>query len=150
MNTHTKQFTRIGAYGLIIDADTVLLTRKKTGPFKDHWDFPGGGIEFSETPPEALHRELREEAALQAHDLQLLTVLSLHGEHPHSHRYHHISIVYRVLGFAPLPNLIPEEEGRWFPLNTLTSALITPNVRQVLIPKHLGSAGCPPYHQNPI
>ena len=119
---------RIGAYGLFIDNDKVLLTRKKGGPFKNLWDLPGGGIEFSETPIQALHRELREEVALQPDQVELLAALSVHGD-----SYHLIGIIYRVHRFTSLPHLLPEDEGRWFPLSQLDPSQLTPFVNNILL-----------------
>ncbi|HSX11796.1 MAG TPA: NUDIX domain-containing protein [Chlamydiales bacterium] len=119
--------TRIGAYGVLIHDQKVLLIRKEGGPFASLWDLPGGGIEFSETPAEAFHRELREEAALTAHCIELFTTLSTHGA-----TYHFVGIVYRVHGHAPIPDLLPEDEGHWFPLSTLDPAVLTPFARQAL------------------
>jgi len=46
--------------------DKFLLTKRreyksKDSKYHDLWQFPGGGINFGETPEVALHREIREE-----------------------------------------------------------------------------------------
>lgn len=130
-----KQLIRVGAYGLIIQNSEILLTLKKAGPYIGRWDFPGGGIEYSETPVQALHRELREEVALEAKELELLTVLSAHGEHSHPepYFYQYIGIIYRVHNFSPIPDLVPEDEGRWFSLSELSSDEVTPFVCQMFV-----------------
>lgn len=106
--------TRVGVYVLIIYEGKILLTRKKAGPYKGFWDFPGGGIEFSESPLETLQRELREEAALSITNPQLFTILSAHGEYNNA-SYHYLAIIYRVSSFTPL-NIPPEDESQWFNL----------------------------------
>jgi 8-oxo-dGTP diphosphatase len=121
---------RTGAYALIIQNGQIFLTRKAKGPHQQLWDLPGGGISFSETPLEALHRELLEEASLLTTDPTLLTVLSHHGTH-HSQRYHHLGIIYRLHNITPTTHT-PEEEGRWFPVSALTPTQLTPFVRQLL------------------
>ena len=123
-----KKFTRTGAYALIVENDHIFLTLEPLGPHAGRWDFPGGGIEHGETPTEALHRELREEAALSAERLELLTVLSTHGIHNDT-LYHHIGIIYRATHLSPTMTS-PEEEGRWFPLTNLPD--LTPFVQQYL------------------
>ena len=46
----------------IIEKDgKVFATQRGYGDFKDGWEFPGGKVEPSETPEEALIREIREE-----------------------------------------------------------------------------------------
>ena len=39
----------------------VFATQRGYGDWKGWWEFPGGKIELSETPEEALRREIREE-----------------------------------------------------------------------------------------
>jgi 8-oxo-dGTP pyrophosphatase MutT (NUDIX family) len=51
--------TRECAYAVVINADG-LVAGTRAG---DHIHLPGGGIDFPETPIEALHREVREELA---------------------------------------------------------------------------------------
>lgn len=131
-----KQFIRPGAYALIIQNDQILLGRKTAGPHIHLWDLPGGGIEYSETPLQALHRELLEELAIRTTDPTLLTILTVHGEHPDPtpYRYHHLGIIYRVHDIIPTDHT-PEEETRWFPIQTLDPAQVTPFVRQLLAQK---------------
>jgi len=39
---------------------------------QDAWQFPQGGIDNSETPEQAMYRELKEETGLEPHDVKLL------------------------------------------------------------------------------
>ena len=43
------------------DGDKIFATQRGYGDFKGRWEFPGGKIEESETPQEALVREIKEE-----------------------------------------------------------------------------------------
>jgi ADP-ribose pyrophosphatase YjhB (NUDIX family) len=130
-----RQFTRTGAYALLIQNNQILLTRKTGGPFIHLWDLPGGGIEHTEPPLQALHRELLEETALQTTDPTLLTVLSHHGKHEDYH-YHHIGIIYRLHNISPT-NTTPEDESRWFPIPHLDPSQLTPFVRLLLDQKFI-------------
>lgn len=46
---------------VIRKADKIFATQRGYGDFKGGWEFPGGKIESSETPQEALRREILEE-----------------------------------------------------------------------------------------
>src|SRR3954467_7789079 len=53
--------------GIIYRNRQVLVGQRRGGdrhPFK--WEFPGGKVEFGETPQQALVRELREELQIEA------------------------------------------------------------------------------------
>lgn len=53
--------------GIIRRQGKVLLGRRPEGStLPDVWEFPGGKIEPRESPEEALHRELKEELAIDA------------------------------------------------------------------------------------
>ena len=127
-----KSFIRTGAYALIVQEEKILLTKQRNGPLRGFWHLPGGGIEFSETPLEALHRELLEEVAIQVVDPALLTVVSSFGEHsdPEPHRYHYIGLVYRVGGIVQT-GLLAQDESCWFSIGDLDLSRTTPFVREL-------------------
>ena len=119
--------TRYGAYGVIIQDDKILLTLKKSGPYKGLWGLPGGGIEFKESPEDALKREMVEETALVAEGVSLFMVATASvGED-----FHQIGMIYRVANTTPVP-LEPEEEMRWVELNGVKQEEITPFAKQAL------------------
>lgn len=55
-------FYRVSVKALIRDGNSILLQHEPKP--KDWWDMPGGGVDFGETPQEALKRELMEEMGL--------------------------------------------------------------------------------------
>lgn len=130
-----KQITRYGAYGVVLQGSRLLLTLKKSGPYRGLWGLPGGAIEFGETPEDALKRELLEETALASSQLKLLTIATSNGNYENNgepYDFHHIGIIYKVAETTLVPNLTPEEEGRWAELNAIDRNELTPFAKHIL------------------
>lgn len=95
-----KRHTHLGVYGVLVRNNQVLLVRKGRGPHTGKWDFPGGTIEFGETPYETLLREFEEETGLTR--LQGTIRASFSYTLIHSFQkneleeLHHIGILYDV------------------------------------------------------
>lgn len=98
-----KEFKQLGAYGLIIDNDSVLLIKKKGGPYDGKLDLPGGTIEFCEKPEDALKRELLEEVGIEVNEYELFDANSIAFEWQFKEdvivKVHHIGIFYKVLNY---------------------------------------------------
>jgi len=63
--------------GIIKDKGRILLTqRKKDSDQGLKWEFPGGKLEFGETPEECLKREIREELDIDIEIEGILQVVS--------------------------------------------------------------------------
>lgn len=73
---HFTEFdTRLAAYALIVnDADEILLTWYN-GEDRNYpkWSMPGGGVEFDETIPDAVVREVYEETGYRVELGEFLT-----------------------------------------------------------------------------
>lgn len=117
------QESRLGVYGIAIDAGRILLVRKKSGPYLGLWDLPGGKIEFGESPEEALNREVREEAGLSYSQSRLQANLS-HVADWNGGRFHHIGLIYWIEGFRQGEK--GEDEADWFLLSSLKKESLTP------------------------
>ncbi|OGK09756.1 MAG: hypothetical protein A2W80_04335 [Candidatus Riflebacteria bacterium GWC2_50_8] len=61
-----NQRLRVSAYALIHDSERILLCRlsKELPEWEGCWTLPGGGLEFGESPDDAVVREVREETGL--------------------------------------------------------------------------------------
>lgn len=112
--------TTVRAYGIAVRDGEVLLVRSAS-PLIDPplWWLPGGGIDFAESPVEALTREFQEETGLRAIDPVLFDVASDVRRRPNGERIHAVRILYRV---RTSDGTLRDEVGgttdraRWFPL----------------------------------
>lgn len=87
---------RISVMGLFVDADTVLMIHKITGPEPDCWDLPGGGLNPGEPILQALQREIREETGLLNVRVEsLLTIVEGFFPNWHGQLLHSLNIIYK-------------------------------------------------------
>ncbi|MGY0219923.1 nucleotide triphosphate diphosphatase NUDT15 [Endozoicomonadaceae bacterium StTr2] len=61
---------RIGVGVIVRRNGKILLGRRKNSHGEGHWAFPGGHLEFGETPEQCAHREVMEETGLTLENLQ--------------------------------------------------------------------------------
>ena len=94
-----KQFQHLGAYGLIIKEDSILLIKKVGGPYDGKLDLPGGTIEWGETPETTLVRELKEEVGINVTSFELFDGNSTTFEWIHKgelEKGHHLGFFYLI------------------------------------------------------
>lgn len=89
------QYTRLSAYGLILQEARILLCRISHQLPNDagFWTLPGGGIEFGEDPVDAMMREVSEETGLEVRPRGVAGINSLHIEEA-ERAFHGIRIIY--------------------------------------------------------
>jgi ADP-ribose pyrophosphatase YjhB (NUDIX family) len=122
---------RVATYGLLTRSSgasvEVLLTRiARHAVSGGKWHLPGGGIDFGESPTDALRREFVEETGLKIEIEAPLEIRDLHftGVAPSGRLedFHGIHLVYRVQAVdAAVTPVITEIDGttdevRWVPL----------------------------------
>lgn len=92
-----SQQIRIAAYGVLIRDTKLLLCRLAPHVSKSagQWTLPGGGIDFGESPEEAVVREFREETGLVVEAGSLLAVDSVCDEVA-GREHHRIRILYQA------------------------------------------------------
>ena len=97
-----KELKHLGAYGLLIQNEKILLIKKATGPYQGKLDLPGGTIEFCEKPDKALKRELKEETGIKVTNYKLFDVdsVTLNWEYKKDLiKVHHVGIFYQILNY---------------------------------------------------
>ncbi|HET8990721.1 MAG TPA: NUDIX domain-containing protein, partial [Acidimicrobiales bacterium] len=99
------------------------------------WWLPGGGLDFAESPVEALAREFEEETGLRAHDPVLVEVLSDVRRRPNGDRVHAVRIIYRVrAGEGVLRHEVDgtTDRAQWFALSELRGINLADFARRAL------------------
>jgi 8-oxo-dGTP diphosphatase len=92
----------------------VLLAKRAREPRKGHWDLPGGFVDETERPLDALRREFVEETGLEVEPVELLRI----DIEPYEHR-HVFSLTYLVRGEGEPAAADDVEELRWFAADEL-------------------------------
>lgn len=126
--------THIGAYAIIIRNNQIALIKKANGAYKGKYDLPGGGIEHTETPIEALHRECMEEIGATVIEEQLLDVTSINVtwkiKENLKEDLHHIGVLYiteiKEDKLKEIPDGIDSNGSLWVPINLLKQDMVSP------------------------
>ncbi|QCU77619.1 NUDIX domain-containing protein [Citricoccus sp. SGAir0253] len=131
--------TRVGAYGVIVRDDTLLLSLWD-GPVEALWTLPGGGMELGEQPEQACVREIEEETGYRARLQGLVGVTSrtIDGAHRATHPGRPllaVQVIYRAEVVSGV--LRPEVGGSsidaaWIPLDELHRHRTSQNVHRAL------------------
>lgn len=98
-----KELKHLGAYGILINDNKILLIKKVGGPYDGKLDLPGGTIEFSEKPEETLKRELLEEVGIKVNEFELLDASSVVVKWVYKDELittHHLGIFYKIISYT--------------------------------------------------
>lgn len=92
-----KQYTRVSAYGLVVNEEKLLLCRlsKQLPRWVGQWTLPGGGIDFGEHPEKAAVREIMEETGVNVEIATVANVNSIHDDSGEQN-FHGIRIIYHT------------------------------------------------------
>jgi len=93
----SKKIQRISAYGLLLKNNELLLCRLSQRVMKSagQWTLPGGGLDFGESPEDAMVREFSEETGLTVKTGALVAVDTLSDE-VNGTKFHSIRIIYQA------------------------------------------------------
>ncbi len=115
---------KIGVGIIVVSGDSVLLGKRKGAHGGGTWAFPGGHLEFGETPEACAQRELLEETGLVAECLHRGPWNNDFFENKH-----YITLHMVVTAFSGQLQLLEPhkcEIWQWFPWNALPEPLFTP------------------------
>ena len=93
----------LGAYGLLIEDDKILLIKKVGGPYTGLLDLPGGTIEFNEKPEETLIREWREEVKIDVTSYEFYNADIANVEWEYNgeiQKIQHIGFFYKIKAYT--------------------------------------------------
>ena len=96
----------------------ILLVIRKYDPFKDHYAFPGGFVDYNEDPLHGCLRELKEETNLDGQKAELVAVA---GDPQRDPRKHIVTIAYKI---EVDENAVPKagddaKKAKFYPLKSI-------------------------------
>jgi ADP-ribose pyrophosphatase YjhB (NUDIX family) len=116
------QRLRVGAYALLHDTGRILLCRvsPELPRWAGCWTLPGGGLEFGESPEQAVIREVEEETGLLIEVGAVASIDSIFESYA-THDFQALRIVYHAVVTGGV--LRPEASGstdrcEWHPLHS--------------------------------
>ena len=98
-----KELKHLGAYGIIIKENKILLIKKVSGPYDGKLDLPGGTIEYGEKPEVTFKRELQEEVGIDVTRFELLDADSVVVNWVYKGdmvKTHHLGIFYKIIDYT--------------------------------------------------
>ena len=112
----------IGATTLVFNDKNELLLNLRTDT--NTWGIPGGSMELFETIEETAIRELKEEAGINAENLELVDVLSgkdYYFEYPNGDKMCTVIVLFKVLNYDGIIKVSDKESKKlqFFSLNNL-------------------------------
>ena len=120
------QRPRIGVGVLVKNPDGhILLGKRKNAHGDGHWSFPGGHLEFGETPELCAKREVLEETGLMLDKTEPLTFTNDHFEALEKH-YVTLFIVATTTGTPENKEPHKCESWHWFPWHEMPRPLFLP------------------------
>lgn len=105
------EYPRVGVGVILVRGDRVLMGLRKSSHGEGTWGFPGGHLEYGETPEECAKRELKEETGIVGEKFERLAFTNDIFEQESKH-YITLFIICQTFSEEP-KNLEPEKLARW-------------------------------------
>lgn len=97
-----KEIYHVGAYGVLVKNEKLLLVHKARGPYTGRFDLPGGKIKHGEIPEHTLAREIREETGvipIKWHPRENFSITINYEENGELVSFYHLGLLYVVTEF---------------------------------------------------
>jgi ADP-ribose pyrophosphatase YjhB (NUDIX family) len=119
---------------VVIDDDRLLLIRRGHGPAAGEWSLPGGRVEFGETMPEALVREVQEETNLEVVVGDHLGYVEIFGADHHFVVHDFLAIAFDAEVLRAGDDAI---EAAWFELHAVAELSLSAGLAEFLADHHI-------------
>ena len=93
---------------VLTDSDKILLSKRKTEPYKGFWHLPGGVIRKNETLQLALSRVIQTEIGIS--DFQVTKQLGIFDDPHRDPRGHFITVAFQIITDSSIPEFGPQQE----------------------------------------
>ncbi|MBI5223962.1 NUDIX domain-containing protein [Candidatus Micrarchaeota archaeon] len=133
-------YPQVGVGVMLIRNGKILLGKRKNSHGSGSWAFPGGRLEFGESPEDCARREVLEETGIIVHDLEHFALTSDFFE---NEKEHYVTLFLLAKQFEGESRILEPhkcEEWKWFALNDLPSPKFL-SLENLLRQKDLTSLG---------
>ncbi|MCX5831617.1 MAG: (deoxy)nucleoside triphosphate pyrophosphohydrolase [Deltaproteobacteria bacterium] len=112
---------KVTAAILVHNGKILIAKRKKNDPLKGKWEFPGGTVEYGETPEKCLRREIKEELDID------IDVGEFFGESIYQYDYGSIQLLaYRAYWITGEIGLMEHDDYEWVHIDRLNQYDLAP------------------------
>lgn len=121
------RYPRIGISATVFHPtrkEHVLVVKRACAPYKGHWAFPGGKLEYGESITSAVEREVNEETGICVHSGHLLDTTEVLPSSTSEHHYVLLHFSATALSLALKPGS-DATDAQWVPFHALQHDLRT-------------------------
>jgi 8-oxo-dGTP diphosphatase len=110
---------------------SILLIRRRKGPFKDYFALPGGFVNEGETVEDAARREAMEELSVKVEPIDILGVYSEPNRDPRGHIMS-ITFIAKISNEVEARSKDDAAEIKWINFNDIDNVMLAFDHSQIL------------------